>query len=59
MAGTVRHHLMFTSAKAKSRPRGDRVIDFTNNGVFVGPDPLKARLPPLIRTLGQDPRYSR
>jgi hypothetical protein len=25
-------------------PSADRVINFTNDGVVVGPDPLKARL---------------
>ena len=34
-------------------PASDRVINFTNNGVVVGPDPLKARLDVWKKVLGK------
>ena len=35
-------------------PAVDKVIDFTNNGVVVGPDPLKARLDLWRKVWSQD-----
>jgi carboxylesterase type B len=35
-------------------PAVDKLIDFTNNGVVVGPDPLKARLDLWRKVWSQD-----
>jgi para-nitrobenzyl esterase len=34
-------------------PSVDRVLNFTNDGIVVGPDPLKARLDLWQKVLGQ------
>ena len=40
-------------------PAVDKVIDFTNNGVVVGPDPLKARLDLWRKVWSQDQSKTR